>query len=185
MDEHKPLEVPGTRRHSSLPGPEALLHISPRTHRERLSISKKRKWTARSARGDEPGAKRLRTSGGERRGGRGASVPGKVSGEATYDGDLQTVKQWVEVHHANVNEGNEDDGDSTPLFAAASRGNTEIVRYLVERPGVDVNQATTDDGTAPLMIAAQEGQLDIVRCLIQSGRANLNAIDHDGDNALL
>ena len=27
MDEHKPLEVPGTRRHSSLPGPQTLLHF--------------------------------------------------------------------------------------------------------------------------------------------------------------
>ena len=33
-------------------------------------------------------------------------------------------------------------------------------------------------------IAAQHGHLGIMRCLIQSGRANLNVMDRDGDNAL-
>ena len=75
---------------------------------------------------DEPGAKRLRTSGGEEE--EEHQPPGKSLWEAAYDGDLQTVKQWVEVHHANVNEVNEDDGGSTPLYAAAFQGYTDIVR---------------------------------------------------------
>ena len=99
---------------------------------------------------DEPGAKRLRTSRGEEE--EELQRPEKPLWDAAYDGDLQTVKQWVEVHHANVNEGNEDYGGATPLFAAVYQGHTEIVRCLVERPGVDVNQATTDIGETPLYI---------------------------------
>ena len=82
-----------------------------------------------------------------------------------------------------MNQARTDDGE-TPLFVAASQGHTEIMRYLVERPEVDVNQALIDIRLSPFMIAAQHGHLGIMRCLIQSGRANLDQTACNGANAL-
>ena len=81
---------------------------------------------------DQPGAKRQRTRGGEEEEEE-LELPCGSLWSAAYDGDLQTVKQWVEVHHANVNEGNEEDRGSTPLYAAAAVDRLTVVRYLVAR----------------------------------------------------
>ena len=70
------------------------------------------------------------------------------------------------------------------FWIAACEGYTDIVQCLVERPGVDVNQARRDNGMTPLMIAAWQSHLEIVRFLIQSGRANIDHTAHDGSNAL-
>ena len=58
-------------------------------------------------------------------------------------------------------------GDGSPLIAASSSGNLEIVTTLVER-GADVNGFVLGDET-PLINAARAGRLDVVRYLVANG----------------
>ncbi|KIW32271.1 hypothetical protein, variant [Cladophialophora immunda] len=71
---------------------------------------------------------------------------------------------------------------STPLWAAAAAGNTDIIKALTEA-GADVN-ATADDGTTPLMIATSEGKRAAVRMLVDVG-ASCGARDQRGRTALV
>ena len=74
-----------------------------------------------------------------------------VDGYAT-DSDVDTI--------ADEDSDDEDDG-STPLHAAAFRGDTKAIRRLVEELGADV--ATTDEnGQSPLHVAAGNGHTDTV-----------------------
>lgn len=74
-----------------------------------------------------------------------------------------------------------------PLFIACKRGNLEIVEYLIETCGADVEQKGTyevvDEKTChrvtPLWCAAVCGRLNIVKCLVKHG-ANVNAVSDTG-----
>ena len=68
------------------------------------------------------------------------------------------------------------DGTSL-LFIAAKHGHFDVVQYLVEEQGVDVNKATTEATgfTTPLHVAAQNGHVDVAVCLMERGMADLNA----------
>jgi len=68
------------------------------------------------------------------------------------------------------------DGD-TPLLFAASYGNVDTVRCLVEN-GANKEAATTN-GWTPLLIAALKGHVDTVRYLVENG-ANKDAADKNG-----
>lgn len=48
----------------------------------------------------------------------------------------------------------------TPLWAAAENGKENVVKFLLETMGVDVN-ARADDGSTPLFAAAQNGHLNV------------------------
>lgn len=69
----------------------------------------------------------------------------------------------------------------TPLFIAATCGNVEILRFLVEN-GANVN-ATDDFGFTPLMAASDSQFLDAVTFLIDQG-ADVNLHDSGGFTAL-
>lgn len=56
----------------------------------------------------------------------------------------------------------------TWLHLAAAIGNLEVVKYLVDA-GLNVNDASTQDGDLPLGAAAAEGRLDIARYLLDRG----------------
>lgn len=68
---------------------------------------------------------------------------------------------------------------TTPLYAAAVQGETEIVRMLLGA-GADPNRESEGEteGT-PLCAAASWGRTEIVRLLLQHG-ADPNAIEHKG-----
>ena len=65
-------------------------------------------------------------------------------------------------------------GDCTPLMEAASAGNADIVRLLLEH-GADVN-AQSSSGNTPLMYACAGGHEDVVTLLLES---NANVEDHN------
>lgn len=70
----------------------------------------------------------------------------------------------------------------TALMYAASKGNTQVVRLLLEA-GADVNFANRRGETA-LLEAACYGRAGAIRALLQAG-ADVNARDKDGKTPLL
>ena len=71
---------------------------------------------------------------------------------------------------------------STPLHQAAGYGYLEVVRILLQAPGIRVNQLTVR-GTAPVGIAARGGHKEIVRLILKKGAA-ANIKSSDGLTAL-
>jgi ankyrin repeat protein len=93
-----------------------------------------------------------------------------------------------------------EDGAS-PLFIAAKNNHAAVVSYLLTRPEVDLELATSTGATA-LTIAARQGNYEVVKALLPlpassaslepsaaslslPRRANVNAVEKDGWSALL
>jgi len=74
------------------------------------------------------------------------------------DGKLELLKQMLEKG-GNPNIG------AAQLYAAVFAGNIDIVRLLLEHPGVDVNK--TEDTFTPLYCACYKGYTEIVRLLLE------------------
>ncbi|KAG8188428.1 hypothetical protein JTE90_007996 [Oedothorax gibbosus] len=74
-----------------------------------------------------------------------------------------------------------------PLFVACKKGNVEIVEYLIEYCGADVEQRgmyeVPDDRSihfvTPLWCASVAGKLSVVKCLVEHG-ANVNSVSDTG-----
>jgi ankyrin repeat protein len=73
----------------------------------------------------------------------------------------------------------------TALMWASQSGYLEIVRFLVERGGANVNAAQTDDGMTSLMFACQFGHLETARFLIECGNAVVNTASTDSGHTAL
>lgn len=71
----------------------------------------------------------------------------------------------------------------SPLFIAASKGDTNSVNLMVTRTETIIDQ-TDHTGRSPLMIAANEGHADTAAALLNRG-ANPNLIDHTGCGLLV
>lgn len=75
----------------------------------------------------------------------------------------------------------------SPLFVASKKGNVEIVDFLIEECGADVEQKgvyeVADDRSihyvTPLWCAAVAGKLPVVKCLVKKG-ANVNSVSDTG-----
>lgn len=78
---------------------------------------------------------------------------------------IDSVKYLVETCHLDVNQASE---YTSPLIAAAQKGDLDLVSYLIRR-GADVNKPTGNGRDSPLTVAAYRGHIDTVRCLIQNG----------------
>jgi ankyrin repeat protein len=94
---------------------------------------------------------------------------------AAESGDLEGVRKLIGLG-ADVNA--ELMFDSTPLYFAATNGHIEVVRYLVESCGVDVDSADMHGGTA-LMRSVEHGSMPSVICLLELG-AGIDAADYNG-----
>ena len=77
-----------------------------------------------------------------------------------------------------------DDAGQTPLGWAASQGDEDVVRLLVQRDGVDID-AKNNEGETPLMLAAGRGHEGVVRQLIESNNVDINAKDDKGKTPLM
>ena len=71
--------------------------------------------------------------------------------------------------------------EQTPLWCAANDGQAHTARRLLEGPadrrGVEVDRATTDDGTTPLLQAAVQRFPEVAKVLLQH-RADVNKADN-------
>ncbi|TFK28087.1 ankyrin [Coprinopsis marcescibilis] len=81
---------------------------------------------------------------------------------AAGDGDLNRVRELVELHSASPN--GPDENSYTPMHAAASYGHIHVLEYLVSRGG-DVN-VTDDDGDTPLYTVEN---LETAQYLVEHG----------------
>jgi hypothetical protein len=90
--------------------------------------------------------------------------------EAVRSGNLQGVRDAMQ-DEAYVNA--IDNLGNTALMIATSRGNVEIVRFLLSVEGINVNIMNSSGNTA-LLIAASEGNVIIVRLLLDTPGIDVN-----------
>ena len=76
-----------------------------------------------------------------------------------------------------------DDEGVSLLDEAIVLGSLELVRFLVEEKGMDVNSTKRKSGFTPLMQAASYGYTDIVDFLLEKG-ADIHARDNNNLNVL-
>ena len=70
------------------------------------------------------------------------------------------------------------------MFSAVETGDENVVKHLLDKGEVDVNQ-TDENARTPLHIAAERGYIDIVGVLLGHNGIDINALDNDGNSALI
>lgn len=101
--------------------------------------------------------------------------------DAAEDGDLLHVESLVgtgeDINQRGMLK-------MTALMAAASKGHTDVVIFLLKQPTIDVNTLNAG-GTTALMTAARNGHLETVRALIASPLCDVNMLGRYGGTALM
>jgi ankyrin repeat protein len=92
-----------------------------------------------------------------------------------------TREQLLALSAAQINRTNAD--GYTILMWAAKRGDSNLVRVLLEHPGIDVN-FRTDDGSA-VLFAIAEGYMEIARLLLDRPEIDVNHMDGECNVPLL
>lgn len=80
------------------------------------------------------------------------------------NGDLEQVKEHVEKHGVDIND--RIDG-RPPIHYAADYGQTDVVKYLIEK-GADVN-SVDKYGISALLAAIWEGHASCVKLMLEKG----------------
>jgi ankyrin repeat protein len=95
--------------------------------------------------------------------------------------ECHDLMQQLLQHGAAVN--GSDESGRTALIDAASRGQAEAVRILLDA-GADVEAKTKIEKNTALLLAADQGHVKIVQMLI-GNRSNVNVRDGNGKTALI
>jgi len=106
---------------------------------------------------------------------------------ACSSGQVEAAKvllAWeaAQEHPGDLNE-RSDDG-RTALASAALNGHAEVVRVLLETPGVDCN-APDKEGASPLFLAASKGHTQVVAVLLEHPGVLVEREDNEGNTSLL
>lgn len=88
------------------------------------------------------------------------------------------------VMNSIVKETNAEPG-LTPLHLACHSGQENLVRLLLNYPGVQVDSAAENTGMIPLHLAAMHGHIPIVGLLLSKSSAQIDIRDKKGRNALM
>ena len=96
---------------------------------------------------------------------------------AAQEGHLPIVQLLHQRYHARANM--VDENGSTALHLASQRNKMDVVRYLVQCMGADMEMVRKQDGFTCLIVATYCGHFDTVRMLLDLG-ANIEAISFDG-----
>lgn len=97
---------------------------------------------------------------------------------AVYTGNLLDIQKLIGKVDVNA----QNDRRLTALTIASTRGNENVVKLLLNAPGIDVNAGT---GSTPLMHAVVHGQEHIVKILLQAPNINVNAKNKVGVTPLM
>lgn len=83
-----------------------------------------------------------------------------------FCGELETVRTMLANDRTLIEV--RDAKNLTPLHVAASRGQHEVVRLLLEF-GADIGGPSEGDDWSPIVFAAYRGHVEAVRCLVENG----------------
>ncbi|MFP3030265.1 MAG: ankyrin repeat domain-containing protein [Wolbachia sp.] len=100
--------------------------------------------------------------------------------EAASKGSLELAKLFVK-ERADVNAKN--NKGWTPLHEAVQSGHSNIVEFLIDTNGTDIEAKSNNEKNTPLHVAADTGQLGIVN-LLANKKANVNAVNKYGKKPL-
>ncbi|MFP3020524.1 MAG: ankyrin repeat domain-containing protein [Wolbachia sp.] len=100
--------------------------------------------------------------------------------EAASKGSLELAKLFVK-ERADVNAKN--NKGWTPLHEAVQSGHSNIVEFLIDTNGTDIEAKSNNEKNTPLHVAANTGQLGIVN-LLANKKANVNAVNKYGKKPL-
>ena len=95
-------------------------------------------------------------------------------------GNLVAVKKYVN-DGGDINA--KRNGINTALYAAAYNGKLDVVKYLLDQPGIDINLGEPNRKITPLHIAVIRGHTEVVESLLRAG-ADTNARDYAGRTPL-
>lgn len=94
---------------------------------------------------------------------------------------IDNLRGAIECVELGATPGKVTDGMS-PLLNAAVNGNYEVIRFIAQCPGVEIN-GTNFDGKSALHLAVRTGRLDSVKFLVGAG-VELNSHARDGATPL-
>mmetsp|Transcript_113629 Transcript_113629/g.169961 ORF Transcript_113629/g.169961 Transcript_113629/m.169961 type:complete len:162 (-) Transcript_113629:30-515(-) len=91
---------------------------------------------------------------------------------AAKTGDLATFSTYLGAH---PNELNSNISEFTFLGYASLGGHVEIVKYLLEKSEIAVNNGSLEDFSSPLDLACREGHLEVVQELLEHPNIDVNS----------
>ena len=99
-------------------------------------------------------------------------------------GDKIAIEAWIKEKQNEINQPDVP-GGRTALYYAASKGQEEIVKMLLQG-GADPNIPFAKDNTTALLMAAKRGEIEIVKSLISDEIiiADVTARDNNGNTVL-
>ena len=108
---------------------------------------------------------------------------------AVFNGNIGVVRLLCREYGVDVNcstsetlEGTPQKG-ITPLYWATVKGQTELVKMLIDSTDDGVNASCTEDSDTPLHIAANIGYIELVKLLLDN-KADVNASRNTGKTPL-
>ena len=103
--------------------------------------------------------------------------------EACFKGHTDLVRELVVEHEADLSA--KDIYCRDAFMCAVIGGHQYLVRLLIKEFNLNANMSRGNNGCAPLLEACYRGHTDLVRELIVEHGADVDAHDHDGDDALM
>ena len=99
-------------------------------------------------------------------------------------GDLEEVEEILGNYEVDINGG----GGDAPLLCAVLSGHPDVVRRLLDYPGVRLDQNAFFSGDTALHMACEMNRLSIVNLLCQDSRCTpsvVNMKDREGNTPLM
>ena len=100
-----------------------------------------------------------------------------IRGAAKF-GNIKEMKRLLALQDIQVNQVRRIDG-GTPLIIAAYKGHSEVVKLLLDKKDIQVNQGDRC-GATPLIHAAKKGHLEVVKLLLERDNIHVNQGDKYG-----
>lgn len=100
--------------------------------------------------------------------------------DAASRGNIEVIQKLIDKVTVNA----QDQSGLTALILAAQKGHENVVKLLLQLPGININ-AQNRYGCTALIWAIREGYENIVKLLLQAPGININTQNKDGKTALI